>query len=91
MLKMILQRLECYRNWQAIEGISNAKDSRAGFFHYTVIDEFGNISNDVVTVVPGNNSAAADIKAVGKGTAIILVTYDAMTNAASQSFGGSFL
>lgn len=82
-------RLECYRNWQAIEGISNAKIAEPDF-HYTVIDEFGNISNDVVTVVPGNNSAAADIKAVGKGTAIILVTYDAMTNAASQSFGGSF-
>lgn len=82
-------RLECYRNWQAIEGISNAKIAEPDF-HYTVIDEFGNINNDVVTVIPGNNSAVADIKAVGKGTAIILVTYDAMTNAASQSFGGSF-
>jgi len=45
-------RLECYRNWQAIEGISNAKIAEPDF-HYMVIDEFGNISNDVVTVVPG--------------------------------------
>ena len=58
-------RLECYRNWQAIEGISNAKIAEPDF-HYTVIDEFGNISNDVVTVVPGNNSAAADIKSSRK-------------------------
>lgn len=82
-------RLECYRNWQAIEGISNAKIAEPDF-HYTVIDEFGNINNDIIELVPNDNSAIADIKATGKGTAIILVTYDAMTNAASQNFGGSF-
>ncbi len=82
-------RLECYRNWQAIESISNAKIAEPDF-HYTIIDEYGNVSDDVIEIIPGDNSAVTDIKAVGRGTAIVLVTYDAMTNMASQNYGGTF-
>lgn len=73
------KKLECFRNWQAIEGISNAKTAEPDF-HYEVIDVNGNASTDVIEVTTGKNSAQAEITAVGKGTAIVLVTYDAMTS-----------
>ena len=48
--------------------------------HYQVIDVNGNPS-DVVSVTPdANNSCYAEIKAENPGTAIILVTYDAVLN-----------
>lgn len=48
--------------------------------HYKVIAPDGSDS-DVVTVTPdANNSCYAEIKAEKAGTAIILVTYDAVTN-----------
>ena len=72
------------RNWLAIEGTSNSQVIEPDF-HYTVIDENGNISNDVITVEENMTSSTskhrAEITAIGSGTAIILVTYDAMTNA----------
>lgn len=71
--------LDCYRSWQAIEGISNAKTAEPDF-HYTVIDENGRRSSDVIKVTTATNTATAHIEAVGQGTAIVLVTYDAMTN-----------
>jgi len=52
-------------------------------FHYTVINENGTIDNSVVTV---NNKGL--LTAVGNGTAIVLVTYDAV-NVAS-ALGGPF-
>ncbi|MGN0394011.1 MAG: DUF4430 domain-containing protein, partial [Coprococcus sp.] len=71
------------RNWLAIEGISNAQVIEPDF-HYTVIDEHGNISDNVVTVEEDRTNTtsrhSAKIKAKGLGTAIILVTYDAMIN-----------
>ncbi len=42
-------------------------------FHYTVVNESGNADNSVVTV--DNNGK---LNAVGNGTAIVLVTYDAI-------------
>lgn len=48
--------------------------------HYQVIDVNGNPS-DVVSVTPdANNSCYAEIRAENPGTAIILVTYDAVLN-----------
>ncbi len=48
--------------------------------HYQVIDVNGNPS-DVVSVTPDvNNSCYAEIRAENPGTAIILVTYDAVLN-----------
>lgn len=80
-------KMESFRNWQAIEGISNAKTAEPDF-HYTVIDENGNPSNNVIQVTSGSHSEAAEIKAVSEGTAILLVTYDAQIN--KVGMGGSF-
>ncbi len=43
-------------------------------FHYTVIDEDGLESHDVITV-----DKSGKITAVGEGSAIVMITYDAMT------------
>lgn len=43
-------------------------------YHYTVLDMDGQPANDVVSV-----NDKGRLQAVGKGTAIVLVTYDAMT------------
>lgn len=43
-------------------------------FHYTVINENGQEDNSVLTVDETGN-----IKAIGEGSAIVLITYDAMT------------
>ena len=75
-----------FRNWMAIESFMNAKVGLPDM-HYTVIDAEGNPS-DVVTVIPdANNSSVATMTANKAGTAIVLVTYDAMTNA--PGMGGS--
>lgn len=47
-------------------------------FHYTVIDLDGNPSDNVIEISQNPTSSWADIKAVGNGTAIVLVTYDAI-------------
>lgn len=47
-------------------------------FHYTVVDADGKPSTGVVSVSRKPGSAWADITAVGNGTAIVLVTYDAI-------------
>ena len=78
--------LECFRNWQAIEGIANAKVGLPDY-HYTVIDENGNPSDNVITVTPGEHSEVAEIEAKSEGTAILLVTYDAEIN--KGGMGGS--
>ena len=75
-----------FRNWMSIESFMNAKVGLPDM-HYTVIDAEGNPS-DVVTVIPdANNSSVATMTANKAGTAIVLVTYDAMTNA--PGMGGS--
>ncbi len=43
-------------------------------FHYTVIDENGVEDNDVITI-----DKSGKITAVGEGSAIVMITYDAMT------------
>ena len=47
-------------------------------FHYTVIGLDGKPSDGVITVTSKPGSAWADITATGAGTAIVLVTYDAI-------------
>ncbi len=74
-------KINVIRNWQAIEGMMNNKTALPDV-HYTVIDANGNKSN-VVTVTPDEfNSSEATIKANSAGTAIVLVTYDAMYSTA---------
>ena len=70
--------LNSFRNWFAIESFMNAKVALPDM-HYQVIDANGNPS-DVVTITPdAQNSNVATMTANKAGTAIVLVTYDAMT------------
>ncbi len=80
--------LNCFRNWMAIENIMNQKVALPDM-HYQVIDFNGNAS-DVITVTPhAKNSCVADIEANKAGTAIVLVTYDAMTHAGAMGSTGA--
>ena len=70
--------LNSFRNWFAIESFMNAKVALPDM-HYQVIDVNGQPS-DVVTITPdAKNSNVATLTANKAGTAIVLVTYDAMT------------
>jgi hypothetical protein len=60
------------RNWQAIDTDVNNYFIEPDF-HYTVIDENGQPSSDIITV-----SDSGLIRPVGAGTAIVLIDYDAM-------------
>ena len=76
--------LNSFRNWFAIESFMNAKVALPEM-HYQVIDVNGNAS-DVVTITPNAlNSNVAVMEAKHEGTAIVLVTYDAMTHMAGQT------
>ena len=76
--------LNSFRNWFAIESFMNAKVALPEM-HYQVIDVDGNAS-DVVTITPNAlNSNVAVMEAKHEGTAIVLVTYDAMTHMAGQT------
>ena len=76
--------LNSFRNWFAIESFMNAKVALPEM-HYQVIDVNGNAS-DVVTITPNAlNSNVAVMEANHEGTAIVLVTYDAMTHMVGQT------
>ena len=76
--------LNSFRNWFAIESFMNAKVALPEM-HYQVIDVNGKAS-DVVTITPNAlNSNVAVMEAKHEGTAIVLVTYDAMTHMAGQT------
>lgn len=76
--------LNSFRNWFAIESIMNAKVALPDM-HYQVIDVDGKPS-DVVTITPDAvNSNVATMTANKAGTAIVLVTYDAMIHKQGQS------
>ena len=78
------RELDVFRCWQAIEGFRNAQIALPDV-HYTVVDLNGQPS-DVVTITPDeNNSSLAYMKANKAGTAIVLVTYDAMTHMQGQT------
>ena len=78
------RELDAFRNWQAIESFMNNQIALPDM-HYQVIDFDGNPS-DVVSVTPdANNSSLATLTANKAGTAIVLVTYDAMTHMQGQS------
>lgn len=67
--------LNMFRNWQAIESFTNARISLPDF-KYEIITLEG---NNVISITPDKyNSAAATLTANSEGTAIVLVTYDAM-------------
>ena len=72
--------LNVFRNWMAIESNSNAKVALPDV-HYRVVDEAGNDS-DLLSIeqVTPYNSCQVNLTANKTGTAIVLVTYDAMTH-----------
>lgn len=65
------------RSWELTDNTTNNYFIEPDF-HYSVIDVDGKPSTDVITISQNTGSAWADIKAVGNGTAIVLVTYDAI-------------
>ena len=76
--------LNSFRNWFAIESFMNAKVALPDMY-YQVIDVNGQPS-DVVTITPdAKNSNVATMTANKAGTAIVLVTYDAMIHKQGQS------
>ena len=73
--------LNVFRNWIPVANSVSNNGVSLPDVTYTVVDVNGNAS-DVIEVVPdASNSCYADIKAVKAGTAIILVSYDAVYNA----------
>lgn len=78
--------LNAFRNWMAIESFYNAKVALPDM-HYAVVDMNGNPS-DILTITPDKqNSCTASIKANKPGTAVVLVTYDAMDSACAYVNG----
>ena len=76
--------LNSFRNWFAIESYMNSKVALPEM-HYQVIDVSSNPS-DVVTITPDAlNSNVTVMEAKKEGTAIVLVTYDAMTHMNGQT------
>ncbi len=73
------------RNWEAVDTITGNYFIEPDY-HYTVIDEVGNACEDVINI--DENGL---ITAVGEGTAIVLVTYDALNyvDAAGGPFFGA--
>lgn len=77
--------LDVLRSWQAIESFMNGQIALPDA-HYQVLSLDGGDS-DVVTITPdANNSCLATMTANHPGTAIVQVTYDAMTFV--QGMGG---
>ena len=76
--------LNIFRNWQAIESFINAQIALPDV-HYRVIDENGNDSDIVTIAADSNNSGVATVTGNKAGTAIVLVTYDAMTHMQGQT------
>lgn len=83
-------RLISNRNWQLSDNSTNNYFIEPDFY-YTVVNENGTVDNSVVTV-----DSKGKVKAIGKGTAIVLVTYDAIylpedgTNKDKAYWGGPF-
>lgn len=65
------------RSWELTDNSTNNYFIEPDF-HYTVLNLDGEPSNDVIEITGNPTSSWADIKAIGNGTAIVLVTYDAI-------------
>ena len=82
-----VKALNMFRNWQAINSFTNDKIAIPDF-EYEIVNIEG---DNVISIVPDeDNTGAAVLTAEGEGTAIVLVTYDAMYSelTATGSFGG---
>ncbi len=67
------------RTWELTDNSTNNYFFEPDF-HYTIIGLDGKPSNNVIEISNANTTTSAwsEIKAVGEGTAIVLVTYDAI-------------
>ena len=65
------------RSWELTDNTTNNYFMEPDF-HYTVINPDGSPSTGVITIEETAGDPWATIKAVGAGTAIVLVTYDAI-------------
>lgn len=65
------------RTWELTDNSTNNYFIEPDF-HYTVIDTDGKPCDSVIQVTQKPGSPWADIEAVGQGTVIVLVTYDAI-------------
>ena len=75
--------LNVFRNWFPIENFMNSKVALPDF-SYKVIN-FDGTPSDIVSIDPNEkNSGQATLTAKKKGTAVVLVTYDAVTHNAGQ-------
>ena len=80
------KEINAVRNWQAVESFMNAKIAVPDI-HYEVIDING-AGSDIVEIEPNpDKSVKATLTAKKAGTAIVLVTYDAMTH--KEGYGGT--
>ena len=79
------KQLNMFRNWQAIERYTNLMVAQPDF-HYQVIDLEG--SNVVSVTANEYNSGTATLTANNPGTAIVLVTYDAMNSSQTAKNSG---
>jgi len=83
------------RTWELTDNSTNNYFMEPDF-HYTVLDLDGKPSRGVIEISGKQGSAWSDIKAVGPGTAIVLVTYDGIVvnyynNAEKKEYlGGEF-
>lgn len=84
------------RTWELTDNSTNNYFIEPDF-HYTVIGLDGKPSTGVIEISQNPGSAWADIKAIGNGTAIVLVTYDGInlnyysTNGAKSAYlGGEY-
>lgn len=75
-------QLIAIRNWQTVDSTTNNYFIEPDY-HYTVLDENGQPDSSVITI-----SDSGLITAAGAGTAIVLVTYDAIN--VSNAVGGPF-
>ncbi len=67
-----------YRSWEIIDGITTNYFIEPDY-HYTVLNLNGEEDDNIITVEQSQaGSQWATLKAVGNGTAIVLVTYDAL-------------
>lgn len=85
------QEVNVFRNWLPVESYMNAQAARPDF-HYEVLDLQGKPCDDVIRIDQNNdNSGAVTVTGVSEGAALVLVTYDALTNEASggQEGGGN--
>ncbi len=77
------KNVNVFRNWLPVESYMNAQAARPDF-HYEVLDLQGKPCDDVIRIDQNHdNSGDVTVQGVSEGTALVLVTYDALTNEAS--------